>query len=70
MITKLNFENEEGSEKVHTLKFIHKVLGYTIYIIAKTNLIIGADMFEKKYFAQTNNDDYWWAKGLGGLYTV
>ncbi|EGR34866.1 hypothetical protein IMG5_000940 [Ichthyophthirius multifiliis] len=71
MIVKLNIENENGSENVHKIKFIHKINGYLVYIVTKINLIIGADMYEKKYIIYENNimgQKYWWAKAIGGLY--
>lgn len=49
---------------------MHKVLGYFIYLVAKANVVVGADLFEKTYYIKTNTDDYWWAKAIGGLYVA
>ncbi|KAL4471634.1 hypothetical protein ABPG74_008527 [Tetrahymena malaccensis] len=70
LICKFNFENEDGSQKIHCLKLLHKISGYLIYLLGKANVMIGVNMFEKRYFVQSDNTNYWMAKVLGGIYAI
>ncbi|KAL4511865.1 hypothetical protein ABPG72_012710 [Tetrahymena utriculariae] len=70
LICKFNFENENGSQKIHYLKLLHKISGYLIYLLGKANVIVGVNMFEKRYFEQSQSTNYWMAKVLGGIYAI
>ncbi|EAR94463.2 cytochrome b5-like heme/steroid-binding domain protein (macronuclear) [Tetrahymena thermophila SB210] len=70
LICKFNFENEDGSQNIHYLKLLHKITGYLIYLLGKVNVMVGVNMFEKRYFVQSDSTNYWMAKVLGGIYAI
>ena len=49
MFLKFSLENENGNSKVLSVKIVHKIFGYSLYIFTKINVFFGADMYEKTY---------------------
>lgn len=44
-LVKNNLESFHGTEKVYRIKIIHRVFGYTIYILTKIQVAIGVEIY-------------------------
>ena len=49
MMVKNNLESLNGSERVYTLKRLHQIFGYILYIFTKIAVAIGMEMYEPGY---------------------